>query len=106
MSWCSHRFVLTTETAGIERTVCERCGHVWIRYVGNTVRVFPDRPVRLPDASELPSECRICGAKATHLIPGGVACAEHAWEEAIRQEERGLDLWVPIEIDQNATTNG
>ncbi|HEX6946633.1 MAG TPA: hypothetical protein VF246_04710 [Acidimicrobiia bacterium] len=110
MGWCSHRFVLTTVTAGLERTVCERCGHVWIRYLGSTVKVYPGKEdLTTPFSAgriEPPTRCQVCGAKATHIIPNGAACAEHAWEEAIRQDERGFELWVPIRIDQNATTNG
>ena len=107
MSWCSHRFVLTTVTAGLERTVCERCGHVWLRYLGSTVKVYPDpKDLGTPNPAELPSYCEVCGEKATHIIPHGVACARHAWAEASRQDELGFDLWVPIEIDQNANTNG
>lgn len=107
-AWCLHRVCLTTVTAGLERTVCERCGQVSLRYLGSTVRVYPD-PADLdtPDPTAgLPNECQVCGEKAVYRIPHGVACSQHAWAEAARQDELGFDLWAPIRIDQNANTSG
>ncbi len=104
MRWCSHGERLVTITAGLERSVCERCGHVWLRYLESTVQVYPE--AAKPEVRHLPTDCGVCGKKATFIIPNGVACAGHAWAEATRQDELGFDLWVPIRIDQNATAEG
>lgn len=104
LGWCSHRHQLTTTTAGLERSVCEKCGHVWLRYLEATVKVYPEPVER--KAEELPTECAVCGNKATYIIPTGVACSGHAWAEASRQDELGFNLWVPIRIDQNAKAEG
>lgn len=102
--WCSHRQQLVTITAGLERSVCERCGHVWLRFLESTVTVYPE--VTEEPERQLPRDCGVCAKKAAFLIPNGVACAGHAWAEAARQEELGFDLWVPIRIDQNAKAEG
>lgn len=108
LGWCSHQAEMSTVTAGLERVVCERCGRVRLRYLGSTVKVYPDLedPGTSDSSVELPTECQVCGEKATFRIPNGVACLRHAWAEATRQSDLGFDLWAPIRIDQNANTSG
>lgn len=43
---CQHANTISTTTAGLQRIVCETCGHVSIRYQGETVRIWPEVPVR------------------------------------------------------------
>lgn len=103
--WCRHRDTISTVTAGLERIVCERCGHVTVRYVRDTVKVYPELEDLTIGGQVPPREhvlCVLCDAKAEYLIPMGVACARHAWVEAARQDEMGFDLWVPIRLDRSA----
>ena len=104
IGWCLHREQLVTITAGLERSVCEKCGHIRLRYVESTVLVYPE-VAEEPDPP-LARYCGVCGKKATFMIPNSVACASHAWAEAARQEELDFDIWVPIRIDQNAKAEG
>ena len=110
---CKHASTISTITAGLERVVCENCGHVSVRYIEETVRIYPD----LDDTAvpESPSAralfesriggCGWCSNPVEFLIPGGLACAQHAWKEASRQQVMGSEPWIPISIDQrtNAT---
>ena len=113
---CPHRSTLSTVIAGLERVVCEDCGHVSVRFVAETVKIYPDgedltvdRPGKKMSASNTaakPPTCGKCDAPAAFMIPGGLACAEHAWAAASRQDALGYELWIPIRIDQNATASG
>jgi transcription elongation factor Elf1 len=108
LGWCLHRDKVSSITAGLERSVCERCGHVAVRYVADTVKVFSE-PVDLVVGEPVATGWATCGSceeRAEYLIPIGVACAKHAWAEAVRQDEAGYDLWVPIKIDRNARRPG
>lgn len=114
---CWHRSTLTTLIAGLERIVCEDCGHVSVRFVAETVKLYPDleeMTARLPGqkmpegtgAGGKPPTCGDCAAPAVFITPRGLACPEHAWAAAARQDALGYELWIPIRIDQNANTSG
>jgi transcription elongation factor Elf1 len=106
MGWCQHRDTVSTITAGLERSVCERCGNVAVRYVAETVKVFPETSNSGITGADGTATCGSCGDRAEFLIPMGMACPKHAWAEAVRQDEAGYDLWVPIKIDRNARRPG
>ena len=110
---CDHKRTISTVTAGLERTVCEACGHVSVHYIETTVRIFFEvddlkgpritgRPSPRRRASEFQQRrrCTFCEESADFLIPGGFACDEDAWVEASRQQVMGSEPWVPIRIDQ------
>lgn len=115
---CSHRSTVSTVTAGLERSVCEDCGQVSVRFVTETVKLYPDfndlsvaagrdRPRGVNDgAGGTPPTCGSCDARAEFMIPRGLACAEHAWAAASRQDALGYELWIPIRIDQNTKAGG
>jgi len=115
LSTCVHEIAVSTVTAGLERRVCEGCGHVSVRYIADTVRIFPDYEELATRAgvgqpaesapSRLPT-CGRCDATAKFMIPRGLACAEHAWAAASRQDALGQELWIPIRIDQSAKASG
>ena len=110
---CEHRQTLRTITAGLERVVCESCGHVSVRYIEPTVRIHPDLddptfPARSPTASS--SEKGIsgggcCSDSVEFLIPSGLACAQHAWREASTEQVTGSEPWIPISIDQRTNAS-
>ncbi|MCI0678166.1 MAG: hypothetical protein L0Z63_03880 [Actinobacteria bacterium] len=107
---CAHKNSITTVTAGLERSVCEDCGHVSVRFVAETVKIFPDYQdltarVETSLESERQPMCGKCDTPAVFLIPRGLACAEHAWAAASRQDALGQELWIPIRID-NANAAG
>ena len=93
---CAHRNVLSTVNAGLERTVCESCGHVSVRFIDESVRVFSDPP---RETKRRPQVCGSCDQKAVFMVPTGLACAEHAWAAAASQDLVGDNLWIPIKID-------
>jgi hypothetical protein len=124
---CAHTNTISTLTAGLERVVCEDCGHVSVKYVADTVKIFPDHEdlvVRAgnPESGEAADEramdkpaerpvsrrprCGRCEQPAEFMIPQGLACAKHAWAAASRQDALGQELWIPIRIDQNAKASG
>jgi hypothetical protein len=110
---CSHTNVLSTVTAGLERVVCEDCGQVSVRYVADSVKIFPDeadltvgRPSGPAPETTRRRVCGKCDAPAVFMIPRGLACGEHAWAAASRQDALGQELWIPIRIDQDANANG
>ncbi|MGH3650554.1 MAG: hypothetical protein ACRDU9_07565 [Acidimicrobiia bacterium] len=35
---CTHENTVQTEISGLSRSVCERCGHVSVKYVGNHLK--------------------------------------------------------------------
>jgi hypothetical protein len=106
---CGHKKVISTLTAGLERSVCEDCGHVSVKFVSDTVKIFPDfddlaSRVETSAATERQPLCGKCDSPAVFMIPRGLACAEHAWAAAARQDALGQELWIPIRIDSaNAT---
>ncbi len=98
---CQHRQTISTIHAGLERIVCEKCGHVSVKYIESTLLVERD----MDDSSSEPGAgCGWCLAPVEFLIPGGKACGIHAWREASRQLTLGSEPWIPIEIDQPTTT--
>lgn len=107
ISECKHKQTISTVTAGLERTVCESCGHVTVRYIEPTVRLFPDMADRRKPAVEPAARntCATCGSAAEFMIPGGLACAEHAWKEASLQQIMGSEPWIPITIDQRTNAS-
>lgn len=118
---CSHRDTISTVTAGIEREVCEACGHIALRFVEHSVRAdshWRARPVdsvmkllsgrRLADDPKISDslrylKCRLCSQAAVYLIPSGVVCDEHAWQAAARISWDETDPWVPIRIHASDT---
>ena len=98
---CQHRQTISTIHAGLERVVCEKCGHVSVKYIESTL--LPDSD--FDESSVVAGDvCGWCLAPVQFLIPGGKACGRHAWREASRQLTLGSEPWIPIEIDQPTTT--
>lgn len=108
---CRHGHTITTITAGLARVVCESCGHVSVRYVENSVQMYPVMQRRYlphPEAPPSPVEtgvgirrCGLCTQEATFLIPEGMVCGEHAWQAAARISWEDGEIWVPIRIDRS-----
>lgn len=118
---CDHPHTTSTTTAGLERIVCELCGHVSIRYQGETVRIWQRAPVpnsttqessHLDEGPDLVIDltaeprvtlksCSECGSTAIYYTPTGLACSYHAWEAASAQEATGVEFWIPILIEQS-----
>ena len=101
---CLHAEMLSTVNAGLERLVCESCGHVSVRFISETVKVFND--VQPVEESRRRPTCGNCGQAAAFMVPSGFACAEHAWAAAARQDALGAELWIPIKIDQASNATG
>lgn len=100
---CPHAELLSTVNAGLERLVCVACGAVSVRFISEAVKVFndpPDTPARRRTV------CGSCNKPASFMVPSGFACAGHAWEAASRQEEMGVELWIPIKIDETSNAPG
>jgi hypothetical protein len=108
---CSHKSTVTTVTAGLEREVCESCGHVSLRYVAMGARLRPEveKPGDAPPIffeAEIVVEvarhrrCMHCAQPAVFMIPDGMTCTEHAWQAAARLDWEATDPWVPIRIDR------
>lgn len=107
---CDHARTVRTVTAGLERVVCELCGHVSFRYLEETVGVWQDAPPPdsiyqegpnlVIDLRAQPGEkaCGSCGSVAVFYTPHGLACGRHAWEAAAKQEGVGTDFWIPLLI--------
>lgn len=109
---CRHSRTITTITAGLARVVCETCGHISVRYVENSVQVYPTlerRYVPRPEPSPRPADgtsgtsrgCLHCAQQAVYLIPDGMVCDEHAWQAAARIRWDESAIWVPIRIDRS-----
>ena len=105
---CEHTVAISTTYAGLERRVCEACGHVSIRYQSDVVKIFPDdagTTIDLTDsaeATELPERtifCHRCHLVAEYMTPDGLACEAHAWGAASMQVARLGEMWIPIRID-------
>lgn len=112
---CSHRFTITTITAGLAREVCETCAHVTLRYVEQAVQLRPDFEPTLAELDDIKifeagitfedtsryRQCRLCTQPAVFMIPDGLVCDEHAWQAAARLDWEDVDPWVPIRIDRS-----
>lgn len=104
---CDHTVAISTTYAGLERRVCENCGHVSIRYQGDVVKIFSDddaHTVDLGAPGEAPDPmrtilCHRCHLAAEYLTPDGLACGAHAWGAASLQVARLGEMWIPIRID-------
>jgi hypothetical protein len=98
---------MSTVYAGLERKVCESCGHVSIRYLSDAVKIFPDEDVFADDAREPEPDtepertifCHRCHFVAEYMTPSGLACGAHAWGAASMQVARLGEMWIPIRID-------
>ena len=104
---CDHKNTISTITAGMERVVCEACGHVSVRFIATAVRIYPDvGDTAVPESEEDPQQgdlstgCHRCGGPVQFMTPSGLACTEHAWKEASKQQIMGSEPWIPIRIDQ------
>lgn len=118
---CGHTHTVTTFIAGLARTVCESCGNVSIRYLGEGAS-WPEmqsedyRDTTAPGGGEetavtdgeSPSTspprkpaCKRCRASAYFITPWGLACSDHAWEAASRQDALSGDFWIPLLIDRS-----
>jgi len=110
---CEHRQTISTITAGLERVVCESCNHVSVRYIEPTVRIYPDLddttfPTLAPTTSSSENRitgCGWCSNPVEFLIPSGLACAQHAWKQASKEQVMGSEPWIPISIDQRTNAN-
>jgi hypothetical protein len=105
---CEHTVAISTTYAGLERRVCESCGHVSIRYQSDVVKIFPeDEPplmVGVAGSTEALDPmrtifCHRCYLVAEYLTPEGLACPAHAWGAASLQVARLGEMWIPIRID-------
>ena len=103
---CDHPHSVTTFIAGLARSVCETCGHVSIRYLGEGAH-WPDEspdlsaePVSTPTESKRIPVCKRCGEEAYFITPWGLACSDHAWEAASRQDPLSGEFWIPLLIDR------
>ena len=114
---CDHPHTTSTITAGLERVVCEACGHVSIRYQADTVRIWQEAPTPSTDDGDAGPDlvidlttrpsvtlkaCGDCGSTALYYTPKGLACSYHAWEAASEQEATGQEFWIPILIDRSS----
>lgn len=112
---CGHTHTVTTFVAGLARSVCESCGKVSIRYLGEGA-FFPDLhpngdgettdepapATAVTDITKRPNPiCKRCEADAYFITPWGLACGEHAWEAASRQDPLSGDFWIPLLIDRS-----
>ncbi|MGH8946755.1 MAG: hypothetical protein ACRDVL_11495 [Acidimicrobiia bacterium] len=104
---CEHTLAVSTEYAGLERRVCESCGHVSIRYLSNAVKIFPEEEAVTVDVSNRQMDlahdrtifCHRCHMVAEYMTPMGLACGAHAWGAASMQVARLGEMWIPIRID-------
>lgn len=104
---CAHTVTISTVNAGLERRVCETCGHVSIRYLSDAVKIFPDENDLAVDISDQETDsvpertffCHRCHLVAEYMTPAGLACGAHAWGAASMQVARLGELWIPIRID-------
>jgi len=106
---CRHSETLTTVTAGLARTVCETCGHVSVRYIEETVQLYPvvirrdPLPVQSDGTSRRGRKCALCSQRAMFFTPEGIVCSEHAWQAAAKSSwGGGVDPWVPIPLDTSS----
>ena len=100
---CEHRETVTTITAGLAREVCETCGEISVRYVENSVQVYPNiKMPRIPEDRKVLAtrrqKCSLCRQDAVFMIPDALVCDEHAWQAAARLDWGASDPWVPIPL--------
>lgn len=104
---CEHTHTVTTFIAGLARTVCEACGKVSIRYLGEGAHWPEDTSPDSQEAgvsaerSRANPRCKRCHMDAYFITPWGLACADHAWEAASRQDPLAGDFWIPLLIDRS-----
>lgn len=109
---CEHTHSVTTFVAGLARSVCEACGKVSIRYLGDGAQ-WPEGHVGegapfvesqekrdIVRQSGVPT-CKRCGGEAYFITPWGLACTNHAWEAASRQDPLAGDFWIPLLIERS-----
>lgn len=107
---CEHPHCVTTFIAGLARSVCETCGDVSIRYLGegahwpeasstSTPEDGPGRPQTKPTPL-----CKRCHEEAYFITPWGLACPDHAWDAASRQDPLAGEFWIPLLIDRTDIT--
>lgn len=105
---CEHAHTVTTFIAGLARSVCESCGNVSIRYLGEGAH-WPEGQSPGPGASvdsEPPAKpkaaptCKRCREDAYFITPWGLACHDHAWDAASRQDPLSGEFWIPLLIDR------
>lgn len=104
---CEHKVAISTTYAGLERRVCQACGHVSIRYQSDVVKLFPDDEGVTVDLTEPEKRddpvntifCHRCHLVAEYMTPHGLACGAHAWGAASLQVARLGEMWIPIRID-------
>lgn len=74
-----------------------------------TVRIYPaldDLPTRDSHREKARIErpkvngCGWCSNPVEFMVPSGLACGEHAWKQASKQQLMGSEPWIPISIDQ------
>ena len=107
---CDHPHSVTTFIAGLARSVCEGCGNVSIRYLGEGAH-WPDgssAPTSEVEAATSQSKrtpvCKRCQGEAFFITPWGLACHDHAWEAASRQDPLSGEFWIPLLIDRTDIT--
>ena len=107
---CEHPHSVTTFIAGLARSVCETCGNVSIRYLGEGAH-WPDdssdptsEPVSNPPNVKRTPVCKRCHEEAYFITPWGLACHDHAWEAASRQDPLSGEFWIPLLIDRTDIT--
>jgi len=81
-----------------------------VKYIEATVHIFPGADDRtVPGVTSAPPPpprierrkgCGWCESTVEFMTPSGLACAEHAWKEASKQQVMGSEPWIPIRIDQ------
>lgn len=103
---CEHRTSVTTLVAGLARSVCETCGNVSIRYLGEGAQ-WPDdstdstsEPASMAPEPKRAPECKRCHGEAYFITPWGLACHDHAWDAASRQDPLSGEFWIPLLIDR------
>ena len=106
---CGHPHSVTTFIAGLARSVCEACGHVSIRYLGEGAHWPEDSSDSSPDAgvaseTKRTPACKRCRNEAYFITPWGLACHDHAWEAASRQDPLSGEFWIPLLIDRTDIT--
>lgn len=104
---CGHTHTVTTFIAGLARTVCESCGKVSIRYLGEGAHWPEDQSGTFEDSDQpviaeraAAPACKRCHRAAYFITPWGLACSDHAWEAASRQDPLAGDFWIPLLIDR------
>lgn len=107
---CEHPRSVTTFIAGLARSVCESCGNVSIRYLGEGAHWPDGSSDRERDPGSTPTEvkrtpvCKRCHEEAYFITPWGLACHDHAWEAASRQDPLSGEFWIPLLIDRTDIT--